>query len=844
MKRYLFLLLIPTLALAQFWAGGTTKRIDTIENESQLDILLNPTDKVDIGYFTGEKALQSTIDGELEESSITNSELANLSGSTENIQAGLDSKQPLLSGTNGDLFFWNSGLANLGIGSTDQVLTVSALGFPIWADPAISTTLTTKGQIQGFSTVNANIGPCTDNQILVYDNLEATGWRCAELPSTSPTTNQGDLIVRGLSEDERLPPGLEGQLLTIVGGLPAYADAPISLPDQTGNEGKFLTTDGSVSSWTDSLQGRLNPLTDWELVTLTTNNVGSVSGQSIYKRQVGDSWEYKGEIIFSGALTTNFQLTLDEIPSNSMPERIEGHAVYDDNGGNQNSGNVYILKNSTTTTFRFPRLDGTNNNWFILGSTFPQTIDPGDRIRFSFTFKADNITSGLNGVVRNETLVQARFGSTTDQNIPNNVSTTISLNSQVYDTQNIIDLANNKIIIPKDGVYTFHPLIILRNTVSTQPPANSRCFSGLTVIAGPNTGQGGSFGGFRVGTPPNTLWAYNCGNQSFEGEFSAGDEIQFTVSHNFGNNVEIVANNYVSLSEQPSSYVITGTFEGINSDQSSQVSATQTVAQSIGNATVTKIIFDTEAKDTNNEFDPVTGEFTAKSRKRLLIDSSIWMENNFDGLCFLRIIKNGSIERTGNVYTDTRDRVNCDISAQVDVIENDVIYVEVFMADLGSLGRNTEPNSNNIYLDIAEMPDFESVVANLSNQTIKCQTKFLSADVIANSSDVTDLRFDNLTIGNRYRVKVKPKTETSSSSAHNFGYAGIANFGFRIGDTPTNSIIQNHYKENDFTATSTSLLFSTANMATSRRLLGNGNEFETHVTLCELPGNYIETTEW
>jgi len=40
--------------------------------------------------------------------------------------------------------------------------------------------------------------------------------------SSSPTTTAGDMIVRGATEDERLPVGNEGDQLMIVGGVPAY----------------------------------------------------------------------------------------------------------------------------------------------------------------------------------------------------------------------------------------------------------------------------------------------------------------------------------------------------------------------------------------------------------------------------------------------------------------------------------------------------------------------------------------------------------------------------------------------------------------------------------------------
>jgi len=40
--------------------------------------------------------------------------------------------------------------------------------------------------------------------------------------------------------------------LTLSSGVPTWAAAPISLPSQTGNSGKFLTTNGSSASWADT----------------------------------------------------------------------------------------------------------------------------------------------------------------------------------------------------------------------------------------------------------------------------------------------------------------------------------------------------------------------------------------------------------------------------------------------------------------------------------------------------------------------------------------------------------------------------------------------------------------
>jgi hypothetical protein len=64
---------------------------------------------------------------------------------------------------------------------------------------------------------------------------------------------KGDLVV-GSAPDlaARLPIGTDGYLLTAAStatlGL-QWAAAPVSLPSQTGNSGKYLTTNGTTASW-------------------------------------------------------------------------------------------------------------------------------------------------------------------------------------------------------------------------------------------------------------------------------------------------------------------------------------------------------------------------------------------------------------------------------------------------------------------------------------------------------------------------------------------------------------------------------------------------------------------
>jgi len=60
----------------------------------------------------------------------------------------------------------------------------------------------------------------------------------------------GDILYASATDTlAKLAKGTNGQILTLASGLPSWADAPITLPTQTGNGGKYLTTDGTTASW-------------------------------------------------------------------------------------------------------------------------------------------------------------------------------------------------------------------------------------------------------------------------------------------------------------------------------------------------------------------------------------------------------------------------------------------------------------------------------------------------------------------------------------------------------------------------------------------------------------------
>lgn len=60
------------------------------------------------------------------------------------------------------------------------------------------------------------------------------------------------LYASGATTLSKLSIGSSGQVLTVTGGVPAWATPASGLPSQTGNAGKYLTTDGVNASWSST----------------------------------------------------------------------------------------------------------------------------------------------------------------------------------------------------------------------------------------------------------------------------------------------------------------------------------------------------------------------------------------------------------------------------------------------------------------------------------------------------------------------------------------------------------------------------------------------------------------
>jgi hypothetical protein len=114
----------------------------------------------------------------------------------------------------------------LGIGTAGQVLAVSGGGVPAWTTTADVTPLTTKGDLFTFTTADARIGVGANGTVLTADSAEATGlkWATPTVGMTNPMTTTGDTIYSSSgSTPARLGIGTTGQVLTVSGGVPAWA---------------------------------------------------------------------------------------------------------------------------------------------------------------------------------------------------------------------------------------------------------------------------------------------------------------------------------------------------------------------------------------------------------------------------------------------------------------------------------------------------------------------------------------------------------------------------------------------------------------------------------------------
>lgn len=166
-------------------------------------------------------------------------------------------------GGNGALLVSNgSNPTWLSVGSNQQVLTSNG-STPYWLSmtivPSVSghagQWLYTDGSSAYWSNFTQIPSQSTHNgQFLTTDGTNLS-WQTIPAGFANPMTQLGDLIAGQASGVAgRLAIGSNNQVLTVVSGSPTWANPPTGVPTQTGNNGKFLTTNGTTASWAQIYQ--------------------------------------------------------------------------------------------------------------------------------------------------------------------------------------------------------------------------------------------------------------------------------------------------------------------------------------------------------------------------------------------------------------------------------------------------------------------------------------------------------------------------------------------------------------------------------------------------------------
>lgn len=128
----------------------------------------------------------------------------------------------------------------------------------------------------------------------------------------------------------------------------------------------------------------------------------------------------------------------------------------------------------------------------------------------------------------------------------------------------------------------------------------------------------------------------------------------------------------------------------------------------------------------------------------------------------------------------------------------------------------------------------------------KYQIKYLSADVTADNSDITSLKFSNLTIGKRYRVSLRAlclAVNDSTCSVYVDHNGSVLTSAVQYqGSGGTDDWYPSLFAQTIFTAAATTVTFR-FDEATDNTLYGNGTAGQTYTMLEEL-NNYTSTSEW
>lgn len=226
---------------------------DVIDSGKQATITGAAT-SITSSNLTASKALVSDANGKVAASSVTSTELGYVSGVTSAIQTQISNKQDTIS----DLETIRSG-ASAGATAVQpgDLATVATSGSytDLLNKPTIPTvnnaTLTIQKNGTNVATFTANSSSNATANITVPTQASDIGAQEALVSGTNiKTVNNNSLLGSGNISIDSLPSqtGNTGKFLTTDGSSASWATVN-ALPSQTGQSGKYLTTDGSAASW-------------------------------------------------------------------------------------------------------------------------------------------------------------------------------------------------------------------------------------------------------------------------------------------------------------------------------------------------------------------------------------------------------------------------------------------------------------------------------------------------------------------------------------------------------------------------------------------------------------------
>jgi hypothetical protein len=145
----------------------------------------------------------------------------------------------------------------------------------------------------------------------------------------------GDILyASAINTLSKLTAGTNGYVLTMVAGLPSWAAASggVSLPSQTGNSGKYLTTDGTNASWGAIV------VTGWTTTgnagtTVATNYIGTTDNVALSIRTnaiervtiyTNDTYEFSKALtgVTGGPVTQPTRVAFGKSYGNSTPGSV------------------------------------------------------------------------------------------------------------------------------------------------------------------------------------------------------------------------------------------------------------------------------------------------------------------------------------------------------------------------------------------------------------------------------------------------------------------------------------------------------------------------------------------